>query len=617
MKKLLTSLLVSAMVLTGCSGGNSASGLTEFHDYELQANEVETWNMLNTYQARTIQVLANFSDGLLEFSSDNEIIPSAAESYTKNDDATVWTFKIRKGMKWVDQQGNEKADVTAQDFVTAAKYILTQSNGSFNSSQITGMVKGAEEYYEATDLEAKTSEADLEKLWEQVGIKATDEYTVEYTMISPTPYFDTCVTYASYYPAPTALVEELGEDFGTTPDKIWYSGCYILTEYNNQANKTMVKNEKYWDPENVSFDKVTITMLDSANKAYDLFKTGELDRASLTQEQVRTELAAGNKELIQTLQGPYAGSAYFNWTVNEELPGASDWNKAVRNENFRKAFFHGLDFTEDMKRIDPSNSYNQLIVNTFTPAGLVKSSDGTDYTELGDLAQYKGDGVATRLDSAKFNEYKTKAMEELSAQGVTFPVTMYLYYQEGNQTSYESYEVRKAGYIKALGEDFVKIEAKTYSSSQKSSVITNNNYHSMLLGSGWGADYGDPYNFLVQITDLPGATMNPAYSHMSSDELPELAKLNKMVEEANKIVDLDERYLAFAQAEAYALEHALVIPGYAIGGNEWVVTKVNIYSQPNPRYGSSYKKYKYWETKADAYTADDMKALKEQNPNRK
>ena len=147
MKKLLTSLLVAAMMLTGCSGNDSSSKLTEFRDTELQANEVETWNILNTYQARTIQVLANFSDGLLEFDSNNKIVASAAEKWEANEDSTVWTFHIRKGMKWLDQAGNEVADVTAHDFVTAAKYILTQSNGSNNSSQITGMVKGASELY--------------------------------------------------------------------------------------------------------------------------------------------------------------------------------------------------------------------------------------------------------------------------------------------------------------------------------------------------------------------------------------------------------------------------------------------------------------------------------------
>ena len=615
MKKLLTSLLVAAMMLTGCSGNDSSSKLTEFRDTELQANEVETWNILNTYQARTIQVLANFSDGLLEFDSNNKIVASAAEKWEANEDSTVWTFHIRKGMKWLDQAGNEVADVTAHDFVTAAKYILTQSNGSNNSSQITGMVKGASEFYTATDPEAPASQEELDKLWEQVGIKAVDDYTLEYTMITPTPYFDTCVTYASYYPAPTDFLNEKGEAYGTTPENILYSGCYRLTEYNDRANKTMVKNDKYWDVNNVSFDKVTVLMIESANKAFELFQTGEVDRAALTQEQVRTEIASGNEQLIQSLQGPYAASAYFNWTVNESLPGAADWNKAVRNENFRKAFYHGLDFTEDMKRLDPTDSYTQLIVNTFTPEGLCQTSDGTDYTKVGPLADYAGEGVATRLDANKFNEYKTKAMEELSAKGVSFPITMYLYYQEGNQTSVESYEVRKAGYIKALGEDFIKIEPQTF--LQKSSEITKENKHSMLLGNGWGADYGDPYNFLIQITDLDGATMNPAYSHMTTENCPELAELNNMVEAANKIVDLDDRYMAFAEAEAYALEHALVIPGYAIAGNEWIVTKVNQYSVPNPKYGSAHKKYKYWEAKAEAYTAEDMKALKEKNPNRK
>ncbi len=615
MKKLFTSLVVLTMMLTGCSSGKSGSSLKEFHDYELQANEVETWNVLNAFQARTMNVLVNFVDGLLEFDSNNNIVASTAESWTSNDDASVWTFKIRKGMKWVDINGVEKEDVTAHDFVTGARYILTKSNASFNSSQITSIIKGAQEYYNATDPEKGLSQGELDNLWEQVGIKAIDDYTLEYTMIAPTPYFDTCVTYVSYYPAPTDLVKELGDQYGTSPETIYYDGCYRVAEYNNQANKVLVKNDKYWDASNVPFDKVTITMLDSANKAFDLFNSGELDRASLTQEQIRTEIAKGNKHLIQTLQGPYAASAYFNWTVNEELDGAADWNKAVRNENFRKAFYHGLDFTEDMKRLDPTDSYTNLIVNTFTPEGLVKTvgDNPVDYTELEPLKKYYGDGVATRLDTNKFNEYKTKAMEELKAEGVTFPVKLYTYYQNGNQTSYESFEVRKKGYQDSLGEDFVQVIGIPYQS--RSSEITKANKYSMLFGNGWGADYGDPYNFLLQITDLDGASMNPMYSHMSSKELPELATLNEMVENANKIVDHNERLNAFAKAEAYAIDHVLIIPGYAIGGNEWEVSKVNPYSVPNPKYGAA-KKYKYWETQADAYTAEQIEALKANNPDR-
>ena len=82
---------------------------------------------------------------------------------------------------------------------------------------------------------------------EQVGIKQLMITHWNYTMITPTPYFDTCVTYASYYPAPTDFLNEKGEAYGTTPENILYSGCYTLIEYNDRANKTMVKNDKYWD----------------------------------------------------------------------------------------------------------------------------------------------------------------------------------------------------------------------------------------------------------------------------------------------------------------------------------------------------------------------------------
>lgn len=609
MKKLFSSLLVAVMALSlaGCGGNSSSGGLTTFNTFELQRNEMETFNYLNSSSAVNLNVLTNLVDGLLEHDKDGNLKECLAKEWEHNEDATVWTFHLRDGLKWVDWEGNEVADLTAQDFVTGLKWVLTNENGSNNTSMPNEMVKGAAEYNAASIDGA--DQATLDALWEEVGVKAIDDHTVEYTMVASKPYFDTATTYNAFYPAPTEFITQKGADFGIKGEKdsILYCGGYTLTEFTDASTKVLTKNPKYWDPDNVSFDTVNIAMLETTERAFQLFQTGELDYALLAQADVVTETANGNPNLVETRTGQHVYSLYFNRALADSQPGAADWNKAAANENFRKAWFYGLDFTEQIKRTNAVNP-TKLISNTFTAATLCKTSDGTDYTDLvEELMGYTGDTVekgAERLDEAKFKECKAKAMEELTAEGVTFPVKVYYAYQSGSQSAEETFQVVKASYEECLGSDFIEVVGQPYIKSFATEVRANN-LMSVTL-SGWGADYGDPYNFLFQLSGEDGNYMNKVLSHMNDETY------NKMVDDANQIVDLDERYAAFAKCEQYALEHALIVPGYT-NGVEWEVTKVNDYSKPYAKYGIANRKYKFWETKAEAYTAEEYEELAKAN----
>lgn len=601
MKKFLSSLLVAAMAFTlaGCSGSKSSGGLKTFNDYQTQSNEMETFNYLVSASSVDLNVLPNCVDGLLENDTNGGVKECLAEKWDHNDDTTEWTFTLRDGLKWYDSKGEEVADLTAEDFVTALKWILTDSNGSNNTSMPREMIKGAAEYNDATI--AGADQATLDELWKNVGVEAVDEKTVKYTMVAPKPYFDTATTYAAFYPAPTDFITEKGENFGVKGDmdSILYCGAYTLTEFTDGASKTLTKNPKYWDAKNVPFDTVNITMIESKEKAYQLYLTGELDYARLTIADLKTESDAGNKNLVETRRGQHVYTIFFNQTVNSELEGAGDWNKAAANTSFRQAWYYGIDFTKFIERNNSINP-NKLTSNTLTASNLAATSDGKDYTTLvNEKMGYAGKNAengSERLDATKAKEAKEKAISELTAQGVTFPVKAYFAYKSGDQSSEEAYLTMKQVIEDALGSDFVEVVGQPYIKSS-TSEITNVNKMSITL-SGWGADYGDPYNFLLQFTDLEGNFMNGRNMH-STDE-----KLNELVTKANEIVDLDERYAAFAEAEAYALENAIAIPVY-YNGVEWEVTKVNEYSKPYAQYGCANRKYKGWETKTEAYTSEE------------
>lgn len=585
MKKLLSSLLILVLVLSGCGkSGSSNNGLKEYHDYEVQNSEVNNFNYLTTNQAVDIRVAANFVDALLEYNPNGDIQGCLAKEWSSNDDATEWTFTLRDGLKWVTYDGTEYADVTADDFVAAAKYILTADNASNNANNLTAFLVGAQEYYDASKEGKATDE-----LFEKVGIEAVDEKTIKYTLVAPKPYFDSVVTYISWFPVCQKFLDEIGvENFGIDKDKILYNGCYLLSEYSNGAYKTYTKNANYWDKDNVPFDKVTVTMIESLNKAYEMYQTGELDRAVLTQDQITA--MADEDQMVETRSGARSYQIYFNYDKADD----PNWNKAVANLAFRQAWFYGFDSTDYRSRTNPNNP-DSLINNTYTSAVVVKDSKGTLYGDFEELKDYANGNY----NEEKFKEAKKQAMEELTAQGVTFPVTVTTTYQTGNQTAEETYQVLKASIEESLGTDFVVVEGLPYVKSSTTEV-TNKKLQSISI-SGWALDYADPYDYLRHMTDTDDGYMNHRFSHMSDPEYDQL------VAKANAMTSLDERYHAFAEAEVYYLEHAYSIP-LMTDGHEIQVTKVNDYTKPL-NFTSVGKKIKFWETKEDGYTKEEYEAF--------
>ena len=256
----------------------------------------------------------------------------------------------------------------------------------------------------------------------------------------------------------------------------------------------------------------------------------------------------------------------------------------------------------------------------FTMKGLCYTSDGTDYTDLvkKELGLPKEDGQKiVRLDAEKAEQYKQQAIEELTALGVTFPVEVDYYIAASNQVALDSATVFGQALSSSLGDDYVKLNIKTYVSSERQEVF-DPKLHSITL-RGWGADYGDPQNYLGQETyGNDNAFYSNKYNYIVDvEETPATKALidcykefTEMVKQADTICDdLDARYAAYAKAEAYLIQHGLVIPNYY--SVPWCLSKINVYSKMNAMYGSQNEKMKNWETNADGYTTEEMAAIKE------
>ena len=647
--KILALMLAAAMMLGGCAGGTqkpesdnkeAATQTTEQEQNKgtdkkehkelktvtlgkLASRELETFNYLQSQRAEDGENLTNLWEGLLTTNYKGQFLPQLATEWGTEDEGLTWTFKLRDDVTWVDVNGEIQAPCNGDDFATGLEWVLNfHKNDSANTSMPIEMIQGAEEYYEYTKTLDKEAAYALNggegsKFREMVGLAIPDETTLIYTCKTAKPYFDTLATHNSLYPLSQGLVDKLGVDGvkSMNNENMWYNGPYTMTTYVQGNEKIFTPNPNYWDKDCKLFESATFRMVESDDVTYHLYQNGEVDYVQLTESMVKTITENPNHEYHDYMvpARPSAFSYQFHWNYgkhNEDGTLDENWNTAISNEAFRRAIYYGLDFTEYFKRtnaLDPISCENVC----FTARHLVNTSEGRDYIELvKDRTGLKnGDGtkpVRYQPDLAK--QYKEQAIKELTALGVTFPVQIDHYIQSANQISLDSALVLKDTFSKCLGDDFVQLNIKTYVSSLKKEV-REPRLHSFLI-NGWGADYSDPQNFLGQMTIGNDNAWYAAFNNINDVPETEATKdllnyfrtFTEMVAQADTIADdMDKRYEAFADAEAYMLDHALVMPcNYRIS---WCLTRYNVHGD------FSGNKMKNWETNADGYTVEEMNEL--------
>lgn len=645
---------------TGAENGLSVSKepIKDLVTYVVASQEMSTFNILYSQSTNETQVLTNCIDGLLSHDNYGNLVPALAESWESDDGGLTWTFHLRKGVQWVDYQAQPQTDVVADDWLWGLEWVLNfYKNGTYNTSMPKKMIAGAEDYYNYTagyeDLAADADD-DAKKAYEEdkaafealcakydlpttrlteeegknldltifkkmVGIEAPDDYTLVYHCTSPMAYFPTLATYNCLYPASHDLIEKLGVDgfLACTYDNMWYNGCYTITTYVNANEKVLTKNPLYWDTDCTLFDSVTYKMVESKDVAFQMFQAGEVDDITLTESNLHTIYDNPSNEyhdnLVESRPTKFSYQIHFCWDKYlENGEPDTNWNTAIANESFRKAWYYGLDLTPYLARtnyINPQNCANYA----YTMSNLVSFSDGTEYTQrVMDKLGIKADGTSfARYDAAKADEYKSKAIEELTAKGVTFPVEIDYYIKASDQTALDNANVMKQMFSDCLGDDFVTFNIKTYVSSVAKEV--RNPQLASFYVNAWGADYGDPQNFLGQETyGDDNAWYSTAYSKANNITDPELLavyqKFTAMVEKAsNTTDDMDARYEAYADAEAYMLDKVITLPLYKVVS--WEMTHVNDYSKIYAPYGIQINKFKNWETSVDLYTTEDYAKL--------
>ena len=617
---------------SGAAAPNStgATPLKEFISFESGNRELESWNMLYTQKAEDANVVTNLWDGLLSFDRYGKVVPAIASSWEHNEDATVWTFHLRDDVDWVDCNGEVKAHLTSKDFLVGFEWVMNAiKNEANNTSMPNDTIVGAYEYYELTK-EAGDAAADMtyeDMLAVGVGIEAPDDYTLVFTCPSACPYFDTVAAYNSFYPVAPALIEELGVEGFRSCDNttMWYNGPYVVEEYIQGNTKSYIPNPNYYDAANVSrFERFTVTMISDGSISLQLYQNRELDEVDLGESNITTIQSDPSNEYNQQLCEKRAKKFSYCFIFNydkKNTDGTPDenWNKAIANKAFRQCFSKGMVLNKFFARYNPINPL-KCENDFFTMKGLCYTSDGTDYTNL--VAKEMGlDGEAydgktmkrLRANNGDITELKKQAMEELSAIGVTFPVHCSYYILAGSTSALDSATVLKQCFTDSFGDDFIVLDINTFVSSTMKEVVAPK--LQSFTHMGWGADFGDPINFLTQIivhddnayyscnmTNITGIVNNGPASYQK-DLVAAYEKFTDLVNEGRAIVDdTDARYAAFAKAEAYFLDENLIFP--TVYDITWCLTHVNEYSKINAMYGPCNYKAVNWETSEEAYTTE-------------
>lgn len=587
MKRAL-SIALCALLMTACLTG---AGVAEEKALNtLYSSEISTLNYLTTSTTKDFAISANVIDTLVEYDRYGSIQPSLAEKWEMSEDGLTWTFHLRRDAVWVNAKGEVQANVTANDFVSAAKYLLDDKNASSTAGLFYGVIAGAEDYYKSTVPAAEGEAAKTPVDFETVGVKTLDEYTLQYTLAYPCAYFESMMTYVCFMPVYGPFLEEKGDRFGVADDEnsILYCGAYVLSEFKPQEVRVLSKNPAYWDKDNVKIDTIRSTFNKEASSiGAEMYKRGEIDSASIDVTTAASWLKdPETAKLIRPVRQTSFYSYFYclNFDANfDEAYEPENWTKAVNNEAFRKSLYHGLDRVKAMLITEPDNP-ESIIFNTIVPTNYA-TLDGVDYTLVGDLKAITELGTGT-FDAEKALAFKAQAIQELTAAGATFPVKILLKYNPRVSGWDNECLVIEQQLEALLGTDYIDVIVEAGPADGfLSEVRRSGNY--ALLKCNWGPDYADPQTF----TDPFRKGNNYSFIDKSADA-EALDYYYGLVEAAKaEAFDLTVRYETFAKAEAFLIDHAYVIP-FGFGNGGYVASRIDPFTSQFAPYGFTNERYK-------------------------
>jgi oligopeptide transport system substrate-binding protein len=599
--------------LAGCSGKGSGGAAAYKSTFS------QTIDTLNPYMlSGNYDFIANTIDGLVENDRFGQYVPSLAESWTSNDDKSIWVFNIRKGQYWVDDKGERTAyPVTAHDFVEALRYVSDPAAGAKNFSAIRSVVAGLSDYYYALDdvdsgEDTERTREDIYPTFDDVGVKALDDYTLQYTLSGSTPYFLSYLVTELFLPLSKGFLDTVGEDYGTGKDKLLYNGGYYISEWDRDKQVVMSKNPHYWDKDAITLQTLEYQKVADEVTSLELFQRGEITSAVLSAEQLMAlKGTQWEKSVYLTEKSPL--TYWFTFKYVSDNP---EFAAFLKNVNFRKAILYALDRVTLSALWEPENPAF-FTRNTIIPEDAMYNSKGVDYTDQPSLKPFKD---TIPYDPAKAREYMLKAIDEVcgpdgSIKGVSpgkvdmLPVVSFdvdgklpvdlVYVCAQDDLELKKSLLFKEMMISALGPENINVILGYSVNSFSEEVFEPMNFD--LVDDSYSFRFGDPSANLARITT--DGSMNEG-----SYDVPEY---DAIVEKAMAEADIDARYELFAEAESYMLENVYLIP-YLTGGGSYRMTREVPFLTPQGAFGLSKYKMKGSRILDRPVTAEERDKYKEE-----
>ena len=634
--------LLATGVLAACGNSKSSdSTAPKAYGYVYSADP-ETLDYLISGKQSTKVATSNGIDGLFTNDKYGNLTPAIAEDWSVSKDGLTYTYKIRKGVKWMTSDGEEYAEVTAKDFVNGLKHAADKKSEALYLAETS--VKGLSDYLTGNSKDFST-----------VGIKAVDDYTLEYTLNQPEPYWNSKMAYSIFWPLNEEFEKSKGSDFAkaTDPTSLLYNGPFLLKGLTAKSSIEFAKNEQYWDKENVHLDTVTLAYFDGSDQESleRNFTSGAYSYARLypTSSNFSKVEESYKDNIYYTPSGAGIGGLgvnidrqnykYTSKTTDEEKASTK---KALLNKDFRQALNFAFDRTAYSAQVNGKEGAPLAVRNLFVKPDFVSAGEKT----FGDLVTEKvvtygdewkdvnfADGQDGLFNADKAKAEFAKAKTALEAEGVKFPIHLDIPVDQTSKNYIARIQSFKQSVEKVLGEANVVIDIQQISKDE----FFNVTYYAAnaaaedwdLSGAvGWNPDYEDPSTYL-DILKSTNSEQTKTYMGYDDPSNAAAAKVgmkdyDKLLDEAGKETsDLNKRYEKYAAAQAWLTDSSLFLPAMSSSGAAPFISRVvpfsASYSQSGDKGSDIYFKYIQLQdkvvTKADYEQAREkwLKEKKESN----
>ena len=625
--------LVAAGVLAACGSSKSSNDAEapKAYGYTYTADP-ETLDYLISGKQSTKVATSNGIDGLFTNDKYGNITPAVAEDWSVSQDGLTYTYKIRKGVKWFTSDGEEYAEVTAKDFVNGLKHAADKKSAAMYLAE--NSVKGLADYVAGNN-----------KDFASVGVKAVDDYTLEYTLNKPEPYWNTKMAYSIFWPLNEEFEKSKGADFGkaTDPTSLLYNGPFLLRGLTAKSSIEFVKNENYWDKDNVHLDTVTLAYYDGSDQESleRNFTSGAYSYARLfpTSSNFSKVEETYKDNIYYSPQGPgIAGLGvnidrqsykYTSKTTDEEKTATK---KALLNKDFRQALNFAFDRTAYSAQLNGKDGAALAVRNLFVKPDFVSAGDKT----FGDLVTEKvvsygdewkdvnfADAQDGLYNADKAKAELAKAKKDLEADGVKFPIHLDIPVDQTSKNYIARIQSFKQSVETALGTDNVVIDIQQITTDE----LHNITYYAAnaaaedwdLSGAvGWNPDYEDPSTYLdiLKTTNSETTKSYMGYDNPSSPAVAQvgLKEYDKLVDEAgNETSDLAVRYEKYAAAQAWLTDSSLFLPAMSSSGAAPIISRVVPFSASYTQSGDkgSDVYFKYLKLQSNTVTTKEYQEARE------